>query len=826
MNAIFKAVCKVVTRVVDRINGSGVMQELNVPMGMRYITEGMPRLARQAAAESIVLLENNGVLPLVKGAKVALFGRCQNDYFYVGYGSGGDVKAPYTVSLCEAMKACEKEGLIVLNKDVDKAYADWCSDKKNRPFDGVWGHWPMNYPEMPLETSFIAKAAEDSDVAVVVLGRAAGEDRENTLTKGSYYLTDEEERLLDAVSRSFKETVVVTDFGNIIDMSWTRRFAGRLSAVVQAWQGGMESGNAVADVLTGKVNPCGKMPDTVALAYEDYPSSSDFGGRDYNEYSEDIFVGYRYFETFAKDKVLYPFGFGLSYTSFDIIAEKFICDKGVVTVCANVKNTGKVAGKEVVQMYLRAPQGKLGKADKVLVAFAKTGLIKPGESCTVTLTCSEYDCASFDDTGAVKDHAYVLEKGKYVFLLGSDVRTEYAAGDMLVEEDKILAEKQGICGVKDPFMRIKAEEKDGKIVKARQKVSARDYNLKERILSQLPENTVFTGDRGIKLKDVADGTYSMEEFVAQLSPRELQALTRGKGYMGVEEGVDGNAGSYGGVIDSLKEKGVPQVITADGPAGIRISRFTSLLPCGTALAASFDTELVRQLYAKIGEEMAHYGVHVLLGAGMNIHRNPLCGRNFEYYSEDPLLTGKMAAAFVGGVQQSGRGACPKHFACNNQEVRRTVNDSRVSERALREIYLRGFEICIRESDPSDIMTSYNKLNGVWNHYNFDLIHTLLRQEWGYDGLVITDWWMHKGASPEFPKLKDNAYRVRSRVDVLMPGNNSHTKRRYKADSSLLRTLGKKGGITRGELEAAAIHTLTSVIRLTMNPGYNKVVGKA
>ena len=261
----------------------------------------------------------------------------------------------------------------------------------------------------------------------------------------------------------------------------------------------------------------------------------------------------------------------------------------------------------------------------------------------------------------------------------------------------------------------------------------------------------------------------------------------------------------------LEERGIPALTTSDGPAGVRINAYTSLLPCGTALASTWDLELVEQLYELLGKEMEYHNTHILLGPGMNIHRNPLFGRNFEYFSEDPLLSGKMATAFVRGIQKNpGRGACPKHFAGNNQEVCRCKNDSRISERALREIYLKGFEIMIKESNPKTIMTSYNKINGVWSHYNYDLATVVLRQEWGYENLVITDWWMQKSHSPEFPELEDDAYRVRAQVDVLMPGNQDKNAKGYISNGTLLPTLGKEEGITKAELQRTAKNVLKCV----------------
>ena len=276
-------------------------------------------------------------------------------------------------------------------------------------------------------------------------------------------------------------------------------------------------------------------------------------------------------------------------------------------------------------------------------------------------------------------------------------------------------------------------------------------------------------------------------------------------------GAKGNAGIFGGVTESLRKKGVPPVVTTDGPSGLRLYEICSLIPIGTLLACTFDTALMERLFVKLGEEMVKQGSDVLLAPGMNIHRNPLCGRNFEYFSEDPYLTGKIAASIVRGIQSKDVSACPKHFACNNQEYKRSTNDSVLSQRALREIYLKGFEICVKEAAPKNIMTSYNKINGVWGHYHYDLAATILRSEWGYKGNVMTDWWMRSSASPEFPQLRDQAYRVRAGVDVLMPGGNRS--RRRKPDGTLLKTYGKSDGITLGEMQRCAKNVLRSVMAI-------------
>jgi beta-glucosidase len=315
----------------------------------------------------------------------------------------------------------------------------------------------------------------------------------------------------------------------------------------------------------------------------------------------------------------------------------------------------------------------------------------------------------------------------------------------------------------------------------------------------------MTGDKGYKLKDVKEGKITLDQFVAQLDLDELEAISRGDYKMDSPLGARGNAGAIGGVLQSLREKGVPPMITTDGPSGIRLLAYCSLIPIGTAFACSWNTALVKDVYTLISKEMKEKGSDILLAPGMNIHRSPLCGRNFEYFSEDPVLSGLMAAATVEGIQAHGGSACPKHFACNNQETNRTHTDSRLSERALREIYLKGFEICVKKAKPNCIMTSYNKINGVWGHYNYELCQRILREEWGFEGLVMTDWWMRYSNSPEFPLLKDNGYRVRSSVDVLMPGGKRTGK--SKPDGTLLETFGKTDGITSGEMQRTAMRVL-------------------
>lgn len=784
--------------IARKINSLAQAQGTGFAEGI--VTDGMPELVRAAAAEGAVLLKNNGVLPFDKNEKVSLFGRIQVNTFFVGYGSGGDVSAPYKISYLEGIKNCND---ITLNTELADIYTKWC--EKNPVFDSVWGMWPRFLPEMPIDENAVKAAAQNSDAAVVFIGRSSGEDRENTLKKGSYYLTDEELDMLRKVTAQFKKVAVVLNIGCVMDFSQLEEFGDTIGAILIAWQGGMESGNALADLLCGKASPCGKLTDTIAKSYNDYPSSNNFGNKKFNNYEEDIFVGYRYFSTFDLDKVLYPFGFGLGYAEFDVECLSVNIGKENTEVAVRVKNiSDKYSGKEVVQIYYGAESTKLVKPGKQLVGFAKTKLLAPGEEQEIVISFSNKAYASYDDTGITGyKNAWVLEKGNYKIYVGTDAACAYQYAGFK-SETKVIEQLTQCSAPVESFNRIDALDK------SKHPVPLNNKNIKSLIKSSIPVETKQTGGKGYNLSDIKSGKISIDNFVSQLSLEELEAISRGDYRMNSPLGALGNAGVLGGVLPSLREKGIRPVTTTDGPSGIRLKASCSLLPIGTLLACSWNEELVEELYALVGKEMLDRGSDVLLAPGMNIHRNPLCGRNFEYFSEDPLLSGKIAAAVVRGVQSSGLSACPKHFACNNQETNRCYNDSRVSERALREIYLKGFEICVKEAKPKCIMTSYNKINGVWGHYNYELCESVLRREWGYEGMLMTDWWMRKSKSPEFPSVRNNGYRVRAGVDVLMPGGDRTSK--HKPDGTLLETYGKPDGITLGEMQ----HTAKNVLGLVLN----------
>ena len=720
-------------------------------------------LARQATAEGCVLLENEGqALPLREGERVAVFGRMAFHYYKSGLGSGGLVNTRYVVGILDALKDCKE---IRLDEKLMGIYEDWI---RENPFDEGqgWGRVPWCQKEMEVTDEMLG-CARDNDVSLVIIGRTAGEDQDNNAGPGSYCLTETEEDMIRRVCQVSKRTVVVLNVGNIIDMSWVKKYHPQ--AVLYAWQGGQEGGNGVADVLTGKVCACGKLTDTIAQSIEDYPSTENFGDPFKNYYKEDIYVGYRYFETFAKDKVLYPFGYGLSYTSFGIKAEILKNSEEELTVAAEVVNTGAVKGKEVVQVYAKVPQGKLGNPARRLIGFAKTGELKPGEKEEVVIVIPKYDLTSYDDSGVTGHKScYVLEEGTYEIFVGSDVRSAESAG-CYEEKFRVVEKLQEACAPVEKFSRMKAVlMPDGSYQAVTEKVPVRTVDPQERRKQNLPETLAYTGDKGYKLVDVLDGKVSMENFMAQISEEDLIAMFRGEG-MCSPKVTPGTAAAFGGVTESMKALGIPVGCCADGPSGIRMDCGTKAfsLPNGTALGCTFNTELVSDLYEMTGKELRLNKIDSLLGPGMNIHRNPLNGRNFEYISEDPLLTGRICAAQVKAMAKSGIGSTIKHFCGNNQEVGRSTSDSVMSERCLREIYLKGFEMAVREGGARSVMTTYGSVNGLWTAGSYDLCTTILRKEWGFEGIVMTDWWAKSNYEGHQAEVQVKAPMVAAQNDIYM-----------------------------------------------------------
>ena len=753
--------------------------------------------SRKLAAEGCVLLKNeNKVLPIKPENTVSFFGRTQIDYIKSGTGSGGLVHTEYVVNIIDGALNNSK---INVNTELVDIYKSWI---KENPFDegNGWASEPWFQKEYVPDESVVKSAREKSDVAVIVIGRTAGEDRDNAPEKGSWYLTDEEEQLLDVVSKYFENTVVLLNVGNILDMNWVEKY--NIKVVMYVWQGGQEGGNAIADVLSGDVNPSGRLSDTIAKDISDYPSSKNFGNKDFNLYQEDIYVGYRYFETFAPDKVLYPFGFGLSYTDFEIEPYSVTKNNEKISAFVIVKNIGYVSGREVVQVYVEAPQGKLGKAKRSLCAFAKTSIIAPDKSDGLLIEMDIADLASYDDSGITGHKScYVLEAGEYSIYIGKNVRDAEKVFTFTIDE---LTVTEQLTEALAPERDFEVLYPDRNFKPAYRSVSKRTVNYNKRITDNLPKTIEYTGDRGIKLIDVKNGKNTMEKFIAQLSDTDLRCLVTGEG-MSSPKARPGNTGVFGGVTRELADFGVPVVCLADGPSGVKMDNgdTATSMPNGTLIACSWDVEAAEKLYEYASVELCSHNIDSLLGPGINIHRSPLNGRNFEYLSEDPYLTGKIGAALVKGMSIHGNSATVKHFAANSQELCRNTVVSVVSERALREIYLKPFEMCVKEGNAKTIMTSYNPINEHWTAVNYELNTVILREEWGYTGMVMTDWW------PKLSKEESDKQNLRDMIiaqnDVYMPAQDAVT-----FNSNIDESL-ENGTLTCGQLQRNAKNILNYIM---------------
>lgn len=786
--------------------------------------EGFAEFSMNVAAQGAVLLKNRPeTLPLESLDRVAIFGRTQINYYRSGTGSGGAVNVIATCNLLEAMR--ERCGARV-NGLLAQRYEQWVM---THPFDnggGGWAQEPWHQQEMPLDDDVVAQAKRVSNKAVVVIGRTAGEDKDNADVPGGYRLTELEYAMLRTVCRYFSNVIVVLNVSSIMEMSWAEDplLRPHLGAILYAWHGGPDGGRAVAALLCGEVTPSGKLTDTIARSLDDYPSSACWGNSEQNIYQEDIYVGYRYFETFCPQQVLYPFGFGLSYTRFAIHslhAERMVDNPLFFQITAKVDNVGeRFAGSEVVQIYLEAPQGALGKPTRALVAFAKTRILQPGESETLTLTVPLERLASWDDSGVTGNpHCWVLEPGLYRFWGGNCVN-QLQAVRVQGEEGytqpllRVLSCHEQALAPTVSFSRLRPGKRaqPGVWQAEWEEVPRRKISLRERIHDRLPPALAITGDKGFKLVDVVDGRVSMEAFIAQLSAEELACLVRGEG-MCSHKVTPGVASAFGGTGDSLLEKGIPLAATADGPSGIRMDNgaHATLMPSGTLLASTWDPVLVERLYVMEGKELQQNQIDLLLGPGMNIHRHPLNGRNFEYFSEDPLLTGMMAAAMVRGIRSGGGIATLKHFACNSQEHARAQADAVVSARALREIYLKGFEYAVKQGGAMAVMTAYNPVNGHWSASNYCLNTTILRDDWGFNGIVMTDWWakMNDAIGGGEATVNNTAAMIRAQNDLYMVINNNGAEINAGNDNTL--SALAEGSLTLGELQRSARNILSFML---------------
>lgn len=758
-------------------------------------------IARRAAEEGIVLLKNEEhLLPLKKGSKLALFGSGASRTVKGGTGSG-DVNERKSISIFEGLKDAgfvitTEKWLREYEEEYKRKRLEWKEEilektRSGTDFFTAYSTSPFQVPAGPeIYTT-------DADVAVFVLARNAGEGADRRAEKGDYFLSDEEYMLLSDICDKYEKVILLLNSGGVVDLSFLEKLP-KIQAVLTVSQPGQEGGTAVADVISGLVSPGGKLTDTWAVSYNDYPNAGTFshnnGNIEKEKYEEGIYVGYRYFDTF-EIPVRYGFGYGLSYASFTInTAWIETSENGEVRVKVKVRNSSQeFSGKEVVQLYVSLPVGKLEKEFRRLCAFSKTRILAPKEEETIELTFDAQTLASFDESRA----AWILEPGCYGIYVGSSLGESTLEGILKVKQEKVLAETEHICPLRETLEELsaptdKVRKRYEALVNNSENVPCFSYDL-------VGNHTVRYCYDDKETEDEAS------RITRELSEDQLISLAvgdPGKG-QGSNLGAAGISvpGSAGETSSCAAGQGVKAIALADGPAGLRLSQnyavsdgkvqmlpfeaaiergflydgpelegdiyyqYCTAFPVGTLLAQTWNEELIQEVGNAVGEEMERFKVTLWLAPGMNIHRNPLCGRNFEYYSEDPFLSGKIAAAMTKGVQKhSGCGTTVKHFACNNQEDNRSGSDSILSERTLREIYLRGFEIVIREAQPFAMMTSYNLINGIHAANNYDLCTKAARCEYGFQGLIMTDW-----TTTQLSEDCTAAGCIRAGNDLVMPG---------------------------------------------------------
>lgn len=842
------------------------------------------RIARRAAAEGIVLLKNEGVLPLRQGQKAALFGGGAVATVKGGTGSG-DVNEREVVSIYQGFLDA---GIVLTNqswlthfreiyRDARLSWRDMILEKLAQA-EGMrlLDVYSSNVFHMPSGDLMKESDFEGADVAFYVISRTAGEAADRFCEEGDYTLTKQEKQELACISEHCKHVAVILNAGGVMDLQDILAIPN-VHAILSIVQPGMEGGHAVADVITGKVTPCGKLTDTWAKHYEDYPNAETFsywsGDVTKELYKEGIYVGYRYFDSFDCDPA-YPFGYGLSYTDFSIQTDGVrvhgskctsrnedipSCgcaeengagyestgeDPLLISVDVTVTNTGSTwSGREVVQIYASCPQAGQEKEFRRLCGFAKTRLLKPGEQEQLTVTFDAKMLASFDETAG----AWTLEKGWYGIWAGNSSRNVTLCGVVDVQEYAVLERMEHICPLQQELEQLCCPEE--KRMEREQAWHALVDDLHVPVISikiQSSEAHVCVADGKSSRQETAWSSASRmaKDLVSRLGDEELTAMvigevSRGQGQALGAAGimVPGSAGETSSVLEKTYD--VPGVPMADGPAGVRLMKsyevdpvtgdvysegilgtleggmfasgethpgaeiyyqYCTAFPVGTLLAQTWDTALLEEVGHAAAEELAEFGIAWWLAPGMNIHRNPLCGRNFEYYSEDPVISGRMAAAITRGVQSvPGVGTTIKHFACNNQEDNRTGSDSVISERALREIYLRGFEIAVKTSQPMAIMTSYNLINGVHTANSRDLCTQAARNEWGFQGIIMTDWTTtsERGGSTPWKC-------VWAGNDLIMPGCAGDSE-------SILRALAD-GSLSRDELRSCVVRLLTIIFQ--------------
>ncbi len=846
---------------------------------------------RRIASQGMVLLENDGVLPVTDtGKKIALYGNGARHTVKGGTGSG-DVNSRTVVTIEEGLQAAgytivTKKWLDEYDRIVEEAHDGYIKmlkeqtkDAENPPMAAMLLALSVQYKAPPIPRIKEADLA-DTDLAVFVISRNSGEGSDRFDQAGDYQLYAEERSALEFVASAYDKCVVVLNVGGVMDTQWIKEIPG-IDAVLLMSQAGNIGGYALADVISGAVTPSGKLTATWAVNYSDYPFAQEFSHNDGNVddayYREGIYVGYRYFDTFGIAPA-YPFGYGLSYTTFCIEPVDVEADEKLVTVTVQVTNTGSTyAGKEVVQVYYSAPAGSLEKPYQELAAYAKTRLLAPGESQTLKLTYLTKSMASYCENCA----SWVLEAGEYVVRVGNSSRHTKAIGVLVLDTTAPVERLSNRFPLDCELEQLsKADAVPYTYAGEAQEIAAAKVILLSgakipcAVAQYETERPSFVCDREEKLtmKDVFAGTATIEELTAQLTVEELatlcvgapNAMTGEQSVIGAASGtVPGAAGDTTSIL--LENRNVENMIFADGPAGLRLQKeflttpegeliqtqvlpmpgleklmegvklpgsqpgpdsihyyqYCTAIPIAMLLAMTWDLELIQECGDIVGEEMETFNVTLWLAPGMNIHRNPMCGRNFEYYSEDPLVSGLCAAADTRGVQaHAGIGTTIKHFAANNQEDNRLYSNSHVSERALREIYLKGFEICVKSSQPMSVMSSYNLLNGIHTANNYDLLTAVLREEWGFAGMVMTDWGttgtvFQDGISRKY-KDASPAGCIKAGNELIMPGAQSDI-------DGILQAVGSTDTetahpLTIEELRCAASHILKLIGRTNCYQG--------
>lgn len=844
--------------------------------------------SRKIASQGMVLLENRGALPLKETGKIALFGNGARRTVKGGTGSG-DVNSRFVVNVEQGL---EEAGFTVTTKAWMDRYDQAVNDARRTYFLGIKEALEkegraavMKLFTEPFQAPGIIPVTEedvrsaDTDTAVFVIARNSGEGKDRSAGAGDFELYEEEKASVKLLAERFENLVVVLNVGGVIDTSWLKSAEG-VGAVLLMSQAGNIGGYALADVLTGKVVPSGHLTTTWAKNYLDYPMAADFsyknGDLDDEYYKEGIFVGYRYFDTFGIEPS-YPFGYGLSYTDFSVRTLSAEADEKEISVKVEVKNTGEsYSGREVVQVYVSAPAGRLEKPYQELAAYKKTKELAPGETQELTISFPTERMASYD----VEKASWVLEAGTYYIRVGVNSRATHIAAAVVLDQEAVteklsnrlpldceMDELSAAGAVPYTYEGEDAEKKEA----VRLPISAGKIPCREAVYhtgnEELPKST-RTGV--ITMDQVRAGEASLDELVSQLTVEQMAELCVGtaRGGMGGESVIGaasalcpGAAGDTTSIM--IEDRNVRNMILADGPAGLRLSRYfvadsqgnivpgtgdspmpdmdelkgmmgmedkkpelpedavtyyqyCTAIPIATLLAQTWDVEAVEAAGDIVGEEMNELGVTLWLAPGMNIHRNPLCGRNFEYYSEDPLVSGMCAAADTLGVQKhAGVGTTIKHFAFNNQEDNRMHVSAHIGERAIREIYLKGFEIAVKYAQPMSIMTSYNLINGTHTANSRDLLTAIARDEWGFKGMVMTDWGTTGGI--EMNPGQTHRYGCSSAAGCVAAGNDLTMPGSQNDVDEIIRSVGAAEGeaaypITLGDLQACAKRILNIILQ--------------